>query len=149
VVTTIILVFSGLSLAYYNNFTQEKKLNQETQKLINTIELAKKKANIGEMENCTSLCGYQFLVNSSGYSVNICCTCNINGDCVNPIPIINYSFPSNLGINSIDNFTTMFRPLSPLITPGDIRLKNKNINKCQKISINQTGIIEIQDISCP
>jgi len=146
-VTTIILVFSGLSLAYYNNFNQEENLKKETNKLIDTIELAKKKANSGERYNCTSLCGYQFSVNSSGYLLNICCSCDSNGNCVNPTPIITYYFPPNSNINSLDDFTTIFKPLTPLLTPGYIRLKNNNINKCQNVTITKSGIIEVNS-SC-
>jgi len=147
VTTTIILIFGGLSLAYYNNFTQEKSLKKETQKLVSIIELAKKKANSGEVQNCSSFCGYQFSVNSNFYAVNICCACDSNGNCANPTPIITYSLPSN--INFLNSFTTMFKPLSPVVTPGSVQLKNNNITKCQQISINQAGIIETQDISCP
>jgi len=147
VATTVILFFSGLSFAYYNNFNQEKNLKNETQKLVNTIELAKKKANSGESQNCPSLCGYRLSVNSNSYSVDACCSCDEVGNCVNQIPIINYPFPSN--INSLNAFTTIFKPLSPLITSGSIQLKNNNINKCKQISINKAGIIETQDISCP
>jgi Tfp pilus assembly protein FimT len=147
VTTTIILIFGGLSLAYYNNFTQEKSLKKETQKLVNAIELAKKKANSGEVQNCSSFCGYQFSVNSNSYAVNICCACNSNGNCANPTPIITYSLPSN--IKSLNSFATMFKPLSSLVTPGSIKLKNNNINQCEQISINQAGVVENQKINCP
>jgi len=147
ITTAIIFVFSGLSLAYYNNFTQEKSLKKETQKLVNAIELAKKKANSGEVQNCSSFCGYQFSVNSNSYAVNICCTCDTNGNCANPTPIITYSLPSN--INSLNSFATMFKPLSPLVTPGSIQLKNNNITQCEQISINQAGVVENQKINCP
>jgi len=144
--TTIILIFGGLSLAYYNNFTQERNLRNEALKLANTLELAKKKANSSEVQNCSSFCGYQFLVNSNSYAVNICCTCDTNGNCTNPTPIITYSLPSN--INSLNSFATIFKPLSPLVTPGSIKLKNDNITQCEQISINQAGVVENQKINC-
>ena len=146
VTTTMILIFGGLSLAYYNNFTQENSLKKETQKLVNAIELAKKKANSGEVQNCSSFCGYQFSVNSNSYAVNICCTCDTNGNCANPTPIITYSLPSN--INSLNSFATIFKPLSPLVTPGSIKLKNDNITQCEQISINQAGVVENQKNNC-
>ena len=146
VTTTIILIFGGLSLAYYNNFTQEKSLKNEALKLVNTLEIAKKKANSGEVQNCSSFCGYQFSVNSNSYAVNICCTCDTNGNCANPTPIITYSLPSN--INSLNSFATMFKPLSPLVTPGSIQLKNNNITQCEQISINKAGVVENKKINC-
>jgi len=146
ITTSIILIFGGLSLAYYHNFNQEKILQYEAQKLINSIEIAKKKANSGEVKNCSSFCGYQLSLNNTNYSIDICCACDTNSNCINPTPIIRNYFPP--GIISLNNFRTMFRPLLPLVTPIVFQLKNNNISQCEEISINQAGVIESQKVNC-
>lgn len=149
VVTTIILVFSGLSLAYYNNFTQEKILKNEGLKLVNTLEIAKKKANSGDLsgKTCNSgFNGYQVSVTNSGYSLWLRC----GGNLVSPA-VFSYSFlpSSNIFIRSgTGNYN--FRELNLTSTSGTIQIKNSNIAKCLNITIYSSGVITISDnfISC-
>jgi len=48
IVVTVIGLFSGLSIAYYNNFTNEKKLEAGADQVYNVLELAKKKTSSGD-----------------------------------------------------------------------------------------------------
>ena len=49
VVSVIILTFSGTILAQYNQQTQQLKLKNEAKKMIDVMELAKKKAVTSEL----------------------------------------------------------------------------------------------------
>jgi len=149
VTTTIILIFGGLSLAYYNNFTQEKSLKNEALKLVNTLEIAKKKANSGDLSGRTcdgGFNGYQVNVTSSGYSLSLRC----GGASISPA-VFSYSFPSSSNI-SISGGTGNydFRELNLNSTSGTIRIKNLNISKCLDITISSAGIITLSEnfISC-
>jgi len=152
VTTTIILIFGGLSLAYYNNFTQEKSLKNEALKLVNTLELAKKKASSGDLSGLTcngGFNGYQVNVTSSGYSLWLRC----GGNSVSPA-VFSYSFPNNISITngSGDYYFSELSlkiqiPSNPTTT---ITIKNSNISRCLTITISSSGVITLFDnfISC-
>jgi len=48
---TIIALFSGISLAYYNNYTSSKKITGDADTLVDVLELAKKKAISGDADS--------------------------------------------------------------------------------------------------
>jgi len=149
VTTTIILIFGGLSLAYYNNFTQERNLRNEALKLVNTLELSKKKASSGDLSGLTcngGFNGYRVNLTSSGYSLWLRC----GNTSVSPA-VFSYSFPSSSNISIISGTGDYdFRELNLNSTSGTIRIKNLNISKCLDITISSVGIITLSDnfISC-
>ena len=151
IVTTIILVFGGLSLSYYNNFTQEQTLKKEVQKLVDIFELAKKKASSGDLSGLTcdgGFNGYQVNVTNSGYSLLLKC----GGASVSPA-VFSYSFPSSSNISIISGTGDYdFRELNLTSTSETrtIQIKNSNISKCLEITIYSSGIITLSDnfISC-
>ena len=105
IVVAIIALFSGLSLAYYNNFGQQAKLKEEARKIVDVLELAKKKANSGDIPpgvTCSSgFNGYQVKgTDKKTYLLSLCC----GGQC--NLPINTYSIPanSNVVINSMKYF---------------------------------------------
>lgn len=139
IVLTIIFIFSGLSLAYYNNFIEEKKLEIETQKLIDVLELAKKKTLSADIENysCDNFYGYQVYVDNSSYKISLCCSL----DCNNNYPIQNYTLAKNISITN-SSLNILFKPLTANTTETSITIKNTFLNKCFDILINSIGIIE-------
>jgi len=151
ITTAIIFVFSGLSLAYYNNFTQQQTLKKEAQKLVNIFELAKKKASSGDLSGLLTcnggFNGYQVNVTNSSYSLLLRC----GGASVSPA-VFSYSFPNNISITS-GSADYYFRELNLKIElPANpiIIIKNSNISKCLDITISSSGIITLSDnfISC-
>lgn len=52
VVVSIIVLFSGITLAAYNNYTEEKKLEADARKIVDVFELARKKANSADASLC-------------------------------------------------------------------------------------------------
>ena len=93
IVVSVIILFSGLSIAYYNNFTNEKKLEAGANKVYDTLELAKKKTSSGDLsgETCDPFGGYE--VKSSAdrpsYSLYLCC----EGSCDTPIQTYDLNNP--------------------------------------------------------
>ena len=151
VTTTIILIFGGLSLAYYNNFTQERNLRNEALKLVNILELAKKKASSGDLSGLTcngGFNGYRVNLTSSGYSLWLRC----GGNSVSPA-VFSYIFPSpsNISITGeIGNYDFRELNLTSTSETRTIQIKNSNISKCLTITISSAGIITLSDnfISC-
>lgn len=150
VVSVILLTFFGTVLAQYNQQTQQLKLKNEAKKMIDVMELAKKKAltsdliptpNVTPPTFCTNFTGYQFILNtSSNYSLRYCC----NSSCTTVLNT--YDLDSKVVITSpvvIPN-SLIFTPLMKVFnrTFTSVTLKNTVINKCLNISISPIGIIE-------
>lgn len=153
VVSVIILTFSGTILAQYNQQTQQLKLKNEAKKLIDIMELAKKKAltsdliptpNVTPPTFCTNFTGYQFILKTnSSYSLNYCC----NSSC--PTVLNTYNLDSKIVITdpvALPN-SLVFTPLMKVFnrTFTSISLKNTVINKCLDITISPIGIIELDE----
>jgi prepilin-type N-terminal cleavage/methylation domain-containing protein len=153
VVSVIILSFSGTILAQYNQQTQQLKLKNEAKKLIDVMELAKKKAitsdliptpNVTPPTFCTDFTGYQFILKTNNsYSLNYCC----NSSC--PTVLNTYSLDSKIVITNPVALpdSLVFTPLMKVFntTFSSITLKNTVINKCLIISISPIGIIELNE----
>ena len=76
ITVTIMSIFSGIALASYNKQTAYKKLEMETSKLIDILELAKKKAtssDYGDVDDC-DFKGYDISFSATTYSLNLLCT---------------------------------------------------------------------------
>lgn len=74
---SVIILFSSMVLAYYNQQTAYKRLDQDTDKLIDVLELAKKKAIAGDVGTRTdcNFYGYTvtFAVSNTAYTLWISC----------------------------------------------------------------------------
>ena len=145
ITVTIIFIFSGLTLSYYNNFTQEQQLKNEAKKFVDVLELAKKKAISGDQSNqtCNDFNGYRISASPTTYQLSLCC----NGDCSNNISINTYALENNVTFEN--NLTFQFLPLARGVTslistfPITICMKNNIINKFNKITVEKTGIINL------
>ncbi len=159
VVVSIIALLSGLSLAYYNNFTQQKILENETRKLIDTFEAARSKASAGDKGSCTDFYGTVVKLGKAGtsdngtnqttdyFSLSACC----NTTCDNSSFFYRSNFPQNIVFASPSNNTLIkFSPLNRGvdITP-QIIVKDTVSNQCRQITISQAGTINEQKVNCP
>lgn len=141
VVVAIVALFSGTSLAFYNQFNETKKLEVETSKLVDVIEFAKKKAVAGDLSQvaCSDFNGYQVNMVADRYHLILCC----NGICNNNIH--SYLLPSNIGVSAATRGSITFPPLLKGITSTYIsyQLLNSYFSpaKCKQININIAGLI--------
>ena len=144
VVVSIMLIFIGGTLAQYNTFTEQTKLKNDGKKLVDVLELAKKKALTSDLQdkNCTNFTGYRLTLNTNNYSLIFCCGSN----CATPTTIGTYNFNTNVSIFS-GTGNLNFPPLmtGANITINSVQLKNSIINKCVTISISAIGIIELNE----
>ncbi len=142
VVISIILIFLGVSLVQYNAYTEQAKLKNDGKKLLDVIELAKKKSLSSDLQdkNCSNFTGYQLTLNTNNYSLIFCCNsiCSTNTN--------TYNFNPNISISS-GTGNLNFPPLmtGANMTINSVQLKNSVINKCINISISTIGIVELDE----
>lgn len=143
IVITIITLFSGLSLAYYNTYNEDLKLEAEARKINDVLELAKKKASSGDV-NLALACSGEFI----SYEVTVSTTTQYKMDLVcsgGKTLVYTYSIPADRNITVGPAATTI--PFYKLSTgtnsAGDITLKVKNtsISKCINITVSPAGLI--------
>ncbi|OGK12019.1 hypothetical protein A2954_00215 [Candidatus Roizmanbacteria bacterium RIFCSPLOWO2_01_FULL_37_12] len=157
VVTGIILLFTGMLLAGYNNFNQFKILEREASKLVDVLHLAKGKAQAGEnyfdqttgtyfdCSGSDEFGGYQMELNVTDYNFKQCCrdvaTKNITA-CSSSIQ--SYSLPVNISITAGTGIIN-FYPLSGGASQTVLTIDNSVIGKSIDISISATGVIAPED----
>ncbi|MFA5770472.1 MAG: prepilin-type N-terminal cleavage/methylation domain-containing protein [Patescibacteria group bacterium] len=154
VTISITVIFLGITLTQYNTFTEQTKLKNEAKKLVDVLELAKKKAASGDLSQL--ICdgefkGYEVNILAGSYSLNLRCSTAPASQL-----IATYNFP-NLNISTLSG-TGLFRfkqltlgleykaneAALPTATPT-IQIKNSIINKCVNITISVVGIVELDE----
>ena len=145
IVVAIMILFAGLSIGYYNDFTQQKKLDEETSKMIDVLELAKKKTSSGDSSMCTAdpqssarVVDYSVIVNSAT-TYQLSPNCSVG----TPNPI-NYTTNSNIifpTVFPVPTSSVQFKTLSAGTTPYCFILKNSSSNKCRYINVEAGGVI--------
>lgn len=156
VVVSIIILFSGLSLAAYNNFNEEKKLETETKKLIDVLNLASKRSASGDINDnsCNDFHGYVVKFDSTNaYRLVYCCAqfasgCNADSSLRNPQTYDTTPIEISTTYNTI-LFKRLFSGAQFVFTadpnPSFIRIKVKNPNlnpaKCIDVTIYSSGIV--------
>lgn len=136
------LVFSGLTLAQYNTYTEETKLRTDAKKLIDVLELAKKKALSADLQDkdCTDFTGYKVRITPpSTYSLLFCCSVNCSS-----IQTFYLADKNTIITGAIDyNFLPLMANLK--FNVADILLNNSIINKSIKVTISPIGIISLDE----
>lgn len=142
VVISVALVFLGLSLPRYNDFSSQLKLKNEGKKLVDVLELAKKKALSSDLfdKNCADFTGYRITVSSGSYSLLFGCASVYT--VVQNYSLLTTNFTITTGIGDY-NFSPLMN--NPSFISNTIRLKNSVINKCVNISVSPIGIIELNE----
>jgi prepilin-type N-terminal cleavage/methylation domain-containing protein len=142
VVISITLIFLGMGLSRYNTFTEQVKLKSEAKKLIDVIELAKKKALSADLQDraCTNFTGYRVTILTSAYSLKFCCASNCS-------VVQDYNLPTNITFTTAGRGDYNFPPLmtNPIFISDSISLNNSIINKHIDISISPIGIVELDE----
>lgn len=145
VVISIMIIFIGSTLAQYNSYTQQSKLKNEAKKLIDVIELAKKKSLSSDLQdkNCTAFTGYRITTSASAYSLLFGCNSVYT-------LVQNYNLSTNITITAAGRGNFDFPSLMQNVNfnINSIQLKNTDINgnnQCVTISISPIGIINLDE----
>ncbi|MEX1052550.1 MAG: prepilin-type N-terminal cleavage/methylation domain-containing protein [Patescibacteria group bacterium] len=156
IVVGIIAILSGISFAYYNNYSEAKNLESEAKSIANTLSLASKKTSSGDQINCTNFIGHRIFFQLSGnqwnYYMQKCCGSNLTCD-EELSDLSSHSLPTNISITSAAVNTILFKKLgsgvvinsNEAIQDATITLQNNSLNSkdCIDLSINKAGVVEI------
>lgn len=156
VVISIMAIFIGVSLAQYNSYTEQIKLKNEAKKLVDVLELAKKKASSGDLNNLTcngGFLGYEVNIdtNTTSYSLSLRCALAPSSQLIVTynFPYLNISTQSGTGLFRFKQLSAgleykTIEAADPTTAPS-IKLKNSSIDKCVTISISVIGIVELDE----
>ena len=142
IVVATISLFVGISVAYYNNFSENKKLESEARKFANVLNLAKSKASSGESySNCNNFTGYRISVNADNYTLNFCC----NNSCTTQI--MASDLPDDIEFSSGTGNIT-FKPIggeTNLTSDKLIVLRDDSLNRNINITVSTFGNITLNE----
>lgn len=149
IVTSIIILMSGTSLAIFSSFREEKVLGNQVILFTSAIDLAKNKASAGDVSLCSSsatahVAGYSVIVNSVTYPNRIA----ILPGCDTVATPIKYVIPSSV-IYIPATFTLNFDSQNYQGEEVTIVLKNSLTSKCKFVLISNTGLVTNGDTPCP
>lgn len=127
----------GLALSSYNNFGDEKKMETESKRILDVIELARKKTfsgDIGATNPCQNFLGYQITLNTNNYLLQLVCE-------ENTYSIQQYSLSQNFQITQAN--TINIKPITGEFsyTYNTITIKNTVLNKCIDIKMIPSGTV--------
>lgn len=145
IVIATLSLFFGFSLASYNSFNETKKLEADAREFIETLELAKTKATVGEKPD--DLCVLQSFTVTYDNSSN---QYSMNAQCPTDQTIVSSKTLSNGGAFQSAG-SAIFYPLNKPATFSSscVLIKNTHTNKCRQITLDSPGIIsETQNDTC-
>jgi prepilin-type N-terminal cleavage/methylation domain-containing protein len=153
VVVSIIMIFSGMSFAYYNSFTSSKKVEKEAQQLLDILQSARQRAITGEnaSEGGTYICsmanpfaGYRVDIISGGTSYTLSVLC---GAIPHTLSTLRVDHSLTVGILGTANVT--FAAATGLSNSDESNPTRVTINQnavCQKaVQVSASGLVEEVD----
>lgn len=151
VVILIMVIVVGMTLAVFSNFTEDRKLTKEVEKLHDVFELAKKKATASEIVgDCENFAGYRVSVSTNSYILSILCSPTPPTVISNPIQT--YTLGQVQILNS-DYPDVDFKPLSAGTNLGSeavFMFKNFIISKCISLHVSPNGVVnKVVESACP
>lgn len=146
VVIGIVSLFTEIFIARYNENTGRLRLRSEAKKLVDVLELAKKKALTADLfdKNCTDFRGYRVAISSGSYLLSFGCASAYSA-------VQNYNLTTNITVTTgTGNYNFSPLMINPSFISNTIRLRNSSISKCVDISISAIGIVELNEtlINC-
>lgn len=137
VTSSIIVVITGISIAIFTNYKEDRLLINQAALFIRSLELAKAKASAADTSRCADstsayVSGYDVVVNPTAIQINPHC------DTI-PSPIIQYIDPHVIFVTP--TFSLRFNSQNFEGAVTCIPLKNKDNTLCKFIKIDETGLI--------
>lgn len=148
---SIITLLSGMAIVQYDNLSEQKKLDYETKRFVDALELAKVKANSSDSSLCS---GAAITPEVQGYAVNLTVTnYQLMPHCIvgTPQPV-NYQIDPKVQIVVTPVPTQInFFPNSSGATTSCVNVKIRTSSKCNYIKVEQSGLIsnDICASGCP
>jgi type II secretory pathway pseudopilin PulG len=146
VVSMIIVVLSGTSLALFSTYKDDRVLNSQVDVFSRVLELAKNKATSGD----TSLCSNSSTAHVNGYSVSVNPS-NITlipGCDTVPTPLI-YPIPTSITYPT-PTFSLQFDSQNYQGSTRKFPIKANDTGKCKFVQIDETGLVTSGNFTpCP
>lgn len=157
IVMSIMIIFSTLSVGGYSAFNESKKIDSDTNQLVATIELAKKKSRAGDKsgimlsgvdQSVCDLDGYKVtILSATSYALQASMCANASPSCpiasgCSDITIAPYSTASSISLSPSTgsvNFMASGVAVSGIST---ITVTNAKNNKLKTVTINGAGVVE-------
>ncbi|OGK62462.1 hypothetical protein A2334_05495 [Candidatus Roizmanbacteria bacterium RIFOXYB2_FULL_38_10] len=141
VVISFILLFSGYSVGYYNQYTEQKKLENTGKKIANILSLARAKTIAGDSSMCggvgAEIASYSIeILSSSEYSLQPNCSAG------SPSPIV-YKTETNI-VFPTPVLSVSFFPITGGAKCDYIYIKNTALSGsgvCRYTKVSSTGLI--------
>ena len=146
VVAAIVVVLSGISLAIFSTYRDDRVLGNQVTLLTNILELAKNKATSGDV----SLCGNNQIPYVDSYTVTVDDTnLTLHPGCTKTLPTpINYPIPTNISYVT-PTFSLRFDGQNYQGVTRRFPIKNTVTGKCKFVQIDETGVVTNGDMTCP
>lgn len=146
VVVAFIVMFSSFSIGYYNQFTEEKKLENTGKKITSLLDFMRVKTTSGDATMCKGVADSK--VNYFSFEVLDSDTYRMNPVCLTGTPApIKYSnesnviFPTNIPPTPPFPIVTFF-PVTGGSTCTYIYIKSTTLNKCRYIKTSDSGLVK-------
>ena len=150
VVIAIMAIMTGIGLAYFNKFNEEKKISGEVSRLVDVLHLARSKSMAGDlspMPACTDFSGYQVEIIQTAYSFVFCC-----GDCTggNKIPLQSHTLYST--VLADNTYSLLFKPSTGVVNTGltsekTITFTDTSISKSATVTVQNSGLISYTNLT--
>jgi prepilin-type N-terminal cleavage/methylation domain-containing protein len=147
---SIVAIIISLTIPFYNQYTAEQQLKNEGKKIVDLLELARKKAisgDISDSSSCSNFTGYLTAINPTNLQISICCGITSGNNCSPSSTITAYNLPSQISVSSSSNnfrFTNLEGKTSSS-TEITIRIRQTAIGKCTYIYISPLGLINFDN----
>ena len=145
IVTSIIIILSGISLVAMSSFKDDRLLNGQAGTFVQALEFARDKAAAGDTSLCSEsgsayVDGYSVVVNPTG--IILLPGCNTT-----PSPVV-YRVEKNI-VFLTPTLSVRFDAQKYQGDTVDITLKNNISNKCNMVTVNDSGLITNASTPCP
>lgn len=137
VTSTIMVILTGISIAIFSSYKEDRMLINQAALFVRSLELAKSKAAAGDTSQCADstdayVSGYTVVVNPTSIQIQPGC------DTV-PSPIVQYIDPQVAFVTP--SFSLTFNSLNFEGSTTCIPIRNKDSSMCKFIKIDETGLI--------
>lgn len=150
IVTVIIVLLSGTSLAIFTTYRDDKVLGNQVTLFSSVLDLAKNKAVSGDVTLCggdpltTTVDGFTVVINSTTN------TLSLKPECINTTPTpVSYVIPQNI-IYLTPSVSLRFNSQNYQGETRTFPIKNTLTGKCKYVTVDETGLITNGSyVTCP
>lgn len=143
VVVSIIILFTGIGIAKYNDFSEEKRLDTEVKDFIDFLDAARQKTvqqdvSAGNISPCPFE-GYSVKIDASTQKYTLFIQCPIATETT-----IEHTFPSSIQISPSGTHWVVYKypkGFTTNVSNQTFTIKHLTLKKCVDVTITPAGVI--------